>query len=280
MSRLLVVTADDLGLTRGVNEAVRRGHEGGLVTAASLLAVGKAFDDAAALVRDLPALELGAHLALVGEDPPLLSAREVPSLVDARGAFPLSYRVVVRRGLTGRIDPDDVRRELGAQLERVRGIGVPVTHVDTHQHTHLWPTVGAVVAELAARAGILAVRLPASHSCGPVGLGVRALARRTRTQIRRAGLSTTQDYAGLDEAGRLDTVRFVDTVQRAARRGAETLEINCHPALADDADLQRFTWGYRWADELTMLLDPRSRRAVDDAGYRLGGFAALPGEAA
>lgn len=275
-----MVTADDLGLTRGVNDAVRQAHLSGIVTAASLLAVGREFDHAAAMLRDLPELELGAHLALVGEDPPLLSAREVPSLVDARGAFPLSYRAVVRRGLVGRIDPDDVRRELGAQLERVIGVGVPVTHVDTHQHTHLWPTVGAVVAELAATAGISAVRLPTSHAHGPTSLGVRALARGTRSQLRRAGRSTTADYAGLDEAGGLDAARFARTLEQTARRGAASVEINCHPALADDPDLQRFAWGYRWADELAMLVDPASRRAVDAAGYRLGGFRALVGEAA
>lgn len=275
MSRLLVVTADDLGLTVGVNAAVRRGYEQGVVTATSLLAVGRAFDDAAAMLRDLPGLELGAHLALVGEDPPLLSPREIPTLVDARGAFPLSYRTVVRRGLAGRIDPDDVRRELRAQLERVQGVGVPVTHVDTHQHTHLWPTVGTVVAELAVAAGVPAVRVPRSASRGPVGVGVRLLGRRLDGTVRRAGLRSPQDYAGLDEAGRLDAARFGRALADAARRGAATLEINCHPAVEPDPDLHRFTWDYRWADELAMLVDPSVRAAVDAAGYTLGGFTAL-----
>ena len=275
MTRLLIVTADDLGLTRGVNAAVRRAHEAGVVTATSLLAVGREFDDAAQMLRAVPTLELGAHLALVGEDPPLLSAREIPTLVDRAGAFPLSYRTVVRRGLTGRIDPDDVRRELGAQLERVLGVGVPVTHVDTHQHTHLWPSVATVVTELAAQAGIPAVRLPASHAHGPVGVGVRVLARRTRSRVRAAGRSTTDDYAGLDEAGRLDTALLERALDRAARRGAASLEVNCHPSVAHDPDLDRFAWDYRWADELDLLLDPDVRARIASAGYVLGGFGSL-----
>jgi predicted glycoside hydrolase/deacetylase ChbG (UPF0249 family) len=280
MSRLLIVTADDLGLTRGVNAAVRRAHEEGLVTATSLLAVGRAFDDAVAMVRSLPTLELGAHLALVGEDPPLLSAREIPTLVDRTGAFPLSYRTVVRRGLAGRIDRDDVRRELGAQLERVLGTGIPVTHVDTHQHTHLWPAVASGVADLARRADVPAVRLPGSHAHGPVGWGVRALRRRTRSSLRAAGRVTTADYAGLDQAGRLDAALFRRTLTDAARRSAPTLEINTHPAVAGDPDLRRFDWDYRWADELAMLTDPSLRQDVEAAGYRLGGFTALAEEAA
>ena len=89
VSRLLVVTADDLGLTRGVNEAVRRAHRDGhrhRDVAAGRRAARST--TRRTLVRDLPDLELGAHLALVGEDPPLLSAREVPTLVDARRRLP------------------------------------------------------------------------------------------------------------------------------------------------------------------------------------------------
>lgn len=275
MTRLLIVTADDLGLTAGVNSAIRRAHLDGMVTATSLLAVGRAFDDAADMLRATPTLELGAHLALVGEDPPLLTAREVPSLVDRRGAFPLSYRTVVARGLAGRIDPDDVRRELAAQLERVLQVGVPVTHVDTHQHTHLWPAVGAVVTDLAVEHGIAAVRLPRSSARGVVGLGVSTLARRLARSLRRAGLTSTGDYAGLDEAGALDAARFRAAVSALAARDATAAEINAHPSEPDDPDLGRFAWGYRWADELAGLLDPQTRSFVDAAGYRLGGFAEL-----
>lgn len=275
MRRTLVVTADDLGLTRGVNRAVRRAHLDGVVTATSMLAVGREFDDAARMLRATPTLELGAHLALVGEDPPLLSAREVPTLVDRRGAFPLSYRTVVARGLAGRIDADDVRRELGAQLERVVGVGVPVTHVDTHQHTHLWPLVGRVVTDLAAAHGIAAVRLPHSSAVGPVGAGVNTLALLLARRVRTSGLVTTRTYAGLDEAGALDAHRLARTLQVLGRRGASTAEINAHPGEQDDPDLARFAWGYRWGDELAALVDPRTRELVEHAGYELGGFAAL-----
>ncbi|WP_199423566.1 carbohydrate deacetylase [Actinotalea solisilvae] len=272
--RPLVVTADDLGLTPGVNRAVRRAHLEGVVTATSLLAVGRAFDDAARMLRATPTLELGAHLALVGEDPPLLTAREIPTLVDRRGALPLGYRTVVARGLAGRIDPADVRRELGAQLERVAGVGLPLTHLDTHQHTHLWPVVGDVVAALAREHGVPAVRLPRARA-GLVRPGVALLARRLGRALRRAGLAAPADYAGLDEAGALTRARFEAALTALARRGAPHAEINTHPGEPGDPDLGRFAWGYRWSEELDMLTDPTTRDAVARAGYRLTGFAGL-----
>ena len=279
MTRLLVVNADDMGLTPGVCRAVRRAHAEGVVTSTSVLAVGRAFDHAAATVRDAGGLGLGAHLAIVGEDRPLLSAREIPTLVDREGRFPLSYRTVVARGAAGRLDADDVAREFRAQLERVRGIGVPVTHLDTHQHTHLWPAVAAVVVDLAREAGIGCVRLPGSRSRGPVGAGVRLLAGRLRRRLGRAGLATTGAYAGLDEAGGLDAERFAAALQQLTREGAATAEVNTHPGEAGERDLDRFDWDYRWADELAMLTAPSTRTLVERLGWRLGTFADVAGAA-
>jgi predicted glycoside hydrolase/deacetylase ChbG (UPF0249 family) len=273
VSRLLVVNADDMGLTPGVCRAVQRAHSDGVVTSTSVLAVGAAFEQAATTVREAGDLGLGAHLAIVGEDRPLLSAREVPTLVDRQGRFPLSYRTVVARGAAGRIDADDVAREFRAQLERVRGIGVPVTHLDTHQHTHLWPAVAAVVVELAREAGIPCVRLPGSRRRGPLGAGVRLLAGRLRRRLDQCGLDTTDAYAGLDEAGHLDGVRFATALRQLSEGGAATAEVNTHPGEAGDPDLARFEWGYRWADELDMLTEPSTRALVERLGWRLGTFA-------
>jgi predicted glycoside hydrolase/deacetylase ChbG (UPF0249 family) len=270
VTALLVVSADDLGLTDGVCRAVLQAHLQGIVTSASLLAVGRSFDLAARMITDHPSLDVGAHLAIVGEDPPLLTAREVPSLVDRRGAFPLSYRTVVLRGIAGRLDPADVRAEFGAQLARIRSAGIKVSHLDTHQHTHLWPAVAQVLVELAAQGGVRAVRTPGSGRLLPVGFGVNLLANRLRSSVRAAGLLTTNGYAGLDEAGSLDQARFGSALVKLGDQ--QSVEINSHPGLPGDPDLGRFAWGYRWADELAMLTAPATRSMVANRGYRLGSF--------
>lgn len=269
----VVVNADDLGLTAGVNRAIARAHRDGVVSSASLLAVGRAFDSAVDLLRAHPTLDVGAHLALVGEDPPLLSAREVPTLVDRQGRFPRSYRTVVARAAAGRVDPQDVRRELRAQLERIRAAGLTVTHLDTHQHLHLWPLVGDAVAELALESGIRWVRLPTSRARGPVGVAVRRLSARLAGRLRSVGLRHPTGYAGLDEAGRMDPRAFAAAL--AAVAGADPAEINVHPGEPADPDLARFRWGYEWESELRMLTDPATRAAVTVHGMRLTSFAAL-----
>jgi chitin disaccharide deacetylase len=279
VTALLIVSADDLGLTAGVCRAVLQAHLHGVATAASLLAVGRSFELAAHMLRDHPALDAGGHLAIVGEDPPLLSAREIPTLVDKRGAFPLSYRTVVARGLVGRLNPEDVRREFAAQLERMTAAGVRLSHLDTHQHTHLWPPVAAAVVALAAEHRIPAVRLPRSNRLLPVGVGVNVLARGLRAKLGRRGLVTTDAYAGLDEAGSFDRHRFerrMSTLDAKRRAGTiDTVEINTHPGELDDPELGRFGWGYRWAEELAMLQAPGTRERVERAGWQLGSFTDL-----
>ena len=95
-----------------------------------------------------------------------------------------------------------------AQLERIRSAGIAVSHVDTHQHTHLWPAVAGVLVELARQDEIRAVRTPRSQRLLPIGFGVNVLSGRLRRRVGRAGLATTDDYTGLDEAGSFDQARF------------------------------------------------------------------------
>ena len=117
----------------------------GIVTSTSVLALAPGFAPSVRWLDDAPHLGRGAHLAAVGEDPPLLSAREVPTLVDRRGRMWSSWRVFLPRAAAGRIDPDDLRREFAAQIDAITSAGVAIDHLDTHQNIHLWPMVSDVV---------------------------------------------------------------------------------------------------------------------------------------
>lgn len=274
MTRLLIVNADDYGLTEGVSRAILEAAERGIVTSTSVLAVAPAFE-AAAPGLAASDLGVGAHLALVGEDPPLLEAREVPTLVDGRGAFSRSWRQLLPKVAAGRVDPADVHRELTAQVERITGAGLRVTHVDTHQHVHLWPPLGAVVLEVATAAGIGAVRIIRSTARSPIGATVRRLGRRFERHATAAGFRWPASATGLDEAGALAGHRLVGAIDRLGAAGAPSAELATHPGHADDPDLDRYRWGYRWAEELAALTSPAAREAVDRHGFRLGTYADL-----
>jgi chitin disaccharide deacetylase len=273
--RLLIVNADDYGLTTAVSRAILRAHREGIVTSTSALALAPGFAASAPQLRDTPGIGVGAHLAAVGEDPPLLSAREVPTLVDGRGSLASSWRVFLPRMAARRIDPDDLRREFTAQIERLQGAGLQLGHVDTHQHLHLWPTVGEVVLDVATHAGITAVRIIRSASRGPVGVTVRRLGVRLERRAAALGVRFPAAATGLDEAGTLDLPRLVGAIDRLGATPGASAELATHPGEADDPDLHRYRWGYVWDRELAGLTDPAVRRRVDVAGFRLGTYADL-----
>ncbi len=276
-TRTLIVNADDYGLTAGVSRAIVRAHREGVVTSTSALALGPAFATTAPWLADVPDLGVGAHLAVVGEDPPLLTAREIPSLVDRNGMLDLSWRQFVRRAALGRVDIADVEREFSAQLDCiVAALGRDrLTHLDTHQHLHLWPPIGRLLLDLARGNGVHAVRATSAVGRGPKAAGVRRLGRRFAARANAAGIRVPDAFVGFDDGGRTDTDRLVALIADLARTPAVTAEIGIHPGEHGDPDLARYEWGYRWGDELDALVSPRVRAAVDDNGFTLGTFAAL-----
>jgi predicted glycoside hydrolase/deacetylase ChbG (UPF0249 family) len=263
----LVVTADDYGLTPGVSAGILEAARRGIVTSTSVLVLGQAFDATVGWLAD-DEVDVGIHLAAVGEDPPLLSAAELPTLVDRHGRLPASWRVLLPRLVAGRVDVDDLRREFEAQLE---ALGLRPTHANTHQHLHLWPSVAEVVVDLAVRHGIGAVRVP---SGGRVGIG--PLARRLRRRVVDAGLRTTEAFEGLRHAGAQDAEELEASLRRLARHRPRTAELVVHPGTAVDPPRDRHPWGYRWADELDALCAERSAALVAELGFTLARPSALP----
>jgi len=273
---LLIVNADDFALTERVSEGIIDAHRRGIVTSTSVLTLTPAFERSVAMLRDVGPIGVGVHLAAVGEDPPLLSAREIPTLVDADGRLWSSWKVFLPRAAAGRIDPDDLRREFAAQIEAVTAAGLVVDHFDTHQNLHMWPSVHDVVVELGESCGVRRVRMTQSRRWGPVGLTVRALGRRSRNRLSARGWVWPAEYVGLDEAGSFDVGGMVRAVGRLAASGAATAELASHPGLPDDPARDRYRWGYRWAAEYEALCSGSVRHAIDEFGFRLGTYADLP----
>jgi predicted glycoside hydrolase/deacetylase ChbG (UPF0249 family) len=134
-NRLLVVNADDFGLSPGVNEGVVRGHREGIVTSASLMVDGPAAAAAAALARDNPRLSVGLHVD-VGE----WAFRD-------GGWVPVYQRAAD--------DPDAVAAEVRRQLAVFRSLlGRDPTHLDSHQHAHRNDPLRQILGDLAGQLGV------------------------------------------------------------------------------------------------------------------------------
>jgi predicted glycoside hydrolase/deacetylase ChbG (UPF0249 family) len=152
----LIVNADDLGMTEGVNRAIFTAHERGIVTNTSLMAVGGAFDHAVEGARAHPRLGIGVHLCLHDEKPVLDPAR-IPTLMGDDGKMP-PLGLVVRRIVTGKLAPLEIEAEYTAQVLRAREAGIELTHLDSHCHLHAFPSVARAVRNVARKLGIACLR--------------------------------------------------------------------------------------------------------------------------
>jgi hypothetical protein len=130
--KLLIVNADDFGLTRSVNDGIVELLKQQAVSSASIMMNCPWSPDAVKKAANLPDADIGIHWTLTSEWPlyrwgPLYRNGSTGSLTDKDGWFPAGIADVERLA-----DPQELRNELIAQLEAARKAGISVTHADSH----------------------------------------------------------------------------------------------------------------------------------------------------
>jgi hopanoid biosynthesis associated protein HpnK len=281
----LIVNADDLGWTEGVNRGIAEAHRNGIVTSASLLANGGAFASAVDMARSTPGLGVGVHLNLSDGAP--VAARELlTSLVNDGGEFEGGPENLLLRIARGGLPLREVEMEWEAQIEKVRDAGIQPTHLDGHKHVHMLPGLFETALRLAKRYGIGAIRVAHEasslraalstgeelHTAAVLKQGVQArglkfLARDAREQAERAGISTADYFCGIAQTGEM-TKQGVAQLVRSLPEG--TTELMCHPGYADE-ELQTTATRLQSSrqTELAILTDLGIRNLVASQGIRL-----------
>jgi chitin disaccharide deacetylase len=255
--RKLIVNADDLGLTAGVNRAIIETHIGGVVSAATLMANGAAFDDAVTVARSAPNLSVGCHVVLV-DGMPVSPPDAVDTLLAIRSAEPdkfySSLSAFAARAMLGGFDRDQLVAEVTAQIRKIQSAGLQVTHLDTHKHAHIFPEILAALLRAARICGVRAIRnpfvpvkaMPARQFKGKRDLWKRygqvrmlhTFSGQFRQRTKRAGLLTPDGVVGVIETGSLESYGYSSLLRETLASLPEgTWELVCHPGY-NDADLR------------------------------------------
>jgi len=274
----LIVNADDFGISERVNAGIVMAHRAGIVTATSLMAAGRAFEQAVQWCRMLPSLDVGVHLTLVAEKP---LRPKGSSLTGSDGRFPISIGAFLQRCLAGRIRLSDVQAELSAQIERVLDQGIRPTHLDSHQHVHALPVISALTQRLAARYGIPFVRVPVEDGRTGRPQNLHGISRMLGSMFLKASWAAARlggaggrkapplRFLGFQEGGRLDHERL-QRLLRSLRPG-RVYELMCHPGFTpDEPDVKR--WNYRHEIELQALTSRLIRSEITARGIQLCSF--------
>ena len=160
--RRLIINADDFGLTEGVNRAILEGHRDGVITSTTLMANGNWFASAVRSAQSAPELSIGCHVVLVDGEP-LLPKEQVRSLLaGSNGTARLrrGFLDLARDNFRRKIKPGEVEAEATAQIRTLQSAGITVSHVDSHKHAHMLPSICRAVLRAARACGVKAVRNP------------------------------------------------------------------------------------------------------------------------
>jgi predicted glycoside hydrolase/deacetylase ChbG (UPF0249 family) len=232
-TRLLIVNADDFGMSEEVNSAILAGLHGGLVTSTSVMVPCPAFRSAVNIAMSDPDADIGVHLTLTSEWTayrwqPVLGPANVPSLVDSDGCFWSTPAEVFAHGRL-----DEVEAELRAQIETALDSGIDVTHLDSHMfvlqssrsdYYHLYMKLAQDY-----RVPFRSIRRSMLHWCTRVDVG--ALRPRRLGVVAPDHLIFAGSYDGKTAR------KYWSSLLRTLRFGVT--EAYCHPGFAR-AQLQRF----------------------------------------
>ncbi len=131
-SKLLIIHADDMGLSHSVNMACIRAFENKAITSGSIMVPCPWASEIIAYSKDYPGMDVGIHLTLTAEWDlykwdGITASDQIPSLLDKNNYF---YPSVVELGKAAK--GTEVEKELRAQIDKAIASGVQPTHIDTH----------------------------------------------------------------------------------------------------------------------------------------------------
>jgi hopanoid biosynthesis associated protein HpnK len=236
----LIVNGDDFGFSREVNAGIIRAHREGILTSTSLMVAEAARDEAVALAKENPALDVGLHLVVcMGRS--VLPPEEIAPVVDALGRF---SNQPVLSGLRYFFTPgirSKLIAECRAQIELHLKLMGYLDHIDGHLNFHVHPAIADIVVALAQEYKIPCIRLPAEPVFTTLAISrdrvvgklieamiFRTLSRRTRRMAAERGLRTTDRLFGLYQTHHITEDYVVGVMERLPDG---LTEIYFHPAL-------------------------------------------------
>jgi predicted glycoside hydrolase/deacetylase ChbG (UPF0249 family) len=230
----MIINADDLGLSTTVNKAIFNLMAEGHVTSTSLLANAPATEEAIVELRRQKSLSFGVHLN-VTEFHPLTKNAELSPILDSRGCF--LGNSIRSTAITPRLR-EAIFQEWSAQINRLLGVGLTPSHIDSHHHVHTIPGLFFVLKRVQRRFGIRKVRISKNIYS-------------TKTQASRSLLlrkifwnaALRRYYPTITTSGFTSLADFFDAAQHQKIR-YPSVELMVHPA------------GLGYSEETELLITP------------------------
>lgn len=271
MKPLLIIQADDAGVHPAIDRGILEALDRGPVTSVGVIVSGETAPDLVEALDRRPHVGIGLHVALT-RAPALASTR----LATSGEPMPSSWASLARRLARGAVGREDIALELRAQINRARSLGLPIDHVDGHEHVHLMPGVADVIARVAREEGlpdrVRITRTPRRELARDArAVALRAASMFSRRTAWRGALSPDR-VVGIADLGE---VQDIEEIVAGVRSAARSIELIVHPGdRAGPGEPPLPDWPFNWLGELEALTR-RDWRHVLSREYELGTYREL-----
>jgi hopanoid biosynthesis associated protein HpnK len=278
--RFIIINGDDFGFSSGVNQGIITAHEQGVLTSTSLMVTAPAFDEAVRLAHAHPNLAVGLHLVL-GSGKSVLPPSQIPHLVDSNGNFSDKHNEAGIHYHLSQGARQQLPLEIRAQLEKFRGTGLQLSHVDGHNHMHFNPIVLHTLVNLAEEFNIKVIRLPYEELRFTLNVdsgdrlmkniwylvmsGLRWYGERV---VKPKGISFPERVYGWLQSGRMSEDYLLGLIPHIQ---ADVVEVYAHPAVAIAGEPRNGPQGAGQL-ELNALMSPRVREMLITHGFELTNY--------
>jgi len=262
--KYLIVTADDFGLTKSINEGIALAYTEGIVTCAGIIPAGEAFEDALERASKAGIKEITAHLALTEISPTLKT-----------GKFYKGRKSFLADLFLGRIKKDAIYSELKNQMEILKKARIRIAAMSSHEHLHMVPPVLEIFICLAKEYAIPSIRYPRRERSASFGFGklyrtavVSYLEKGMARLLDKADIKYTDHFLGFLDSGNLTEellVKMLGSVEEG------TTELVAHPGFLGPQILDRYRFHINCERELAALTSRRVMKAVEDNRINLKG---------
>lgn len=300
---MLVVSADDLGLTNSFNQGVQEAYAKGFVTSTSIRTNGSAFEDAIEQVLpQCPGIGVGLHLNIV--EGPCQRDRITRSskLCDASCRYKVSFGSLLQAYATQNSSTfDEIEDDYRYQIELALSKGLILDHLNSHQHSHAIPAIFEIVCRLAVEYSIPFVRLPKESfylvrdvlfHLGiwyPTNIAkhimLNKLSKKNASIAKDLGVLTNDYFVGIAYTGHMTRDTVINGLASLNRIGfpVDIAEVLLHPCklLAGQKEVyvKPYLSGYVRSDarkaELATVLDGNLERSIRDEGWELTSYSRL-----
>ncbi len=238
-------------------------------------------DEAIAIAKELPTLNVGLHLVL-SNGQSCLPAGEIPDLVDAKGAF--SNDLVssgIKMFFLSKIK-SQLRDEIRAQFEAFKATGLSLDHVNVHNHMHLHPTIFDAILEVGKYYAMDAVRVPEEKPLKAIAdsrkemlaryvswLLLKPFTSRMKKNLDQKNIKYNSNIFGFHHTGHMN----LDTLVRILPNLDDGLsEVYMHPATRRWDAIDPAAEDYEFEAEYKALLHPRIKRVIEKFSIELTSF--------